>query len=286
MNRRHLAAALALGLVEAREGGAQGMISEVITARFRDPAELADVLAPLVPAPGTVSAFADKLIVRTTPSNMAELRSLLATLDTAPANLLIRVRRTLDAEVRRDLAQVEARASAGDVSADVGRVGAGPGASASTGGSDVSLGARVQRSTRARSDQTTQTLRVLEGREAFIRSGESVPVGERQVTTTGGGTTISRGLRYEEFGSGFFVRPRLSGDVVTLDIRPGSRQLRRDGSAVVQETSTAVSGLLGRWIEVAGTHTRTSGSTAGLASSASLTRGRDDALYVKVERVD
>lgn len=262
------------------------MVSEVIAARFRDPAELAEVLAPLVPAPGTVSAFADKLIIKTTPSNMAELHSLLATLDTAPANLLIRVRRTLDAEVRRDLAEVEARASAGDISAGVGRVGAGPGASASIGGRDVSVGARVQRSSRVRSDQETQTLRVLEGREAFIRSGESVPVGEHQVTTTARGTTISSGVRYEEFGSGFFVRPRLSGDVVTLDIRPGTRQLRRDGSAVVQETRTTVSGLLGRWIEVSGTQSRTSGSSAGLASSGSLARGRDDAVYVKVERVN
>ena len=262
------------------------MVTEVVPAGFRSAEELAAVLRPLVPPPGSVSGFAGQLIIKTTPANMAELKHVLATLDKAPANLLVTVKYSLDAEVSRDLAEARVEVRAGDVRARAGRVSPGPGARIGVQRGDLDAAARIQRSTRTRRSDDAQSVRVLEGKEAFIHSGESVPVGESTVVVTGAGVSVSEGIRYEEYGAGFYVRPRLSGDTVNLDIIPNRRLRRGDSSAAVQEASTSVSGLLGRWMEIGGVSQSSTRSSRDLGSSRTRTTRRDDRIFVKVERLD
>ena len=131
-----------------------------------------------------------------------------------------------------------------------------------------------------------QTLRVLEGKEAFIQTGESVPTPERNIVISGAAVSIAEGTRYEEYGTGFYVRPRLAGDSVVLDIIPSRRERRGDGSAAVREASTSVSGALGRWIEIATADGQTSHRSSGIASSRLRSTRRNDAIYVKVQRLD
>lgn len=288
MNRRTVLACGIVGVMfTTAVSRAQDLVTEVVGVGFRDAGKLADVLRPLVPPPGSVSGFADKLIIKTTPANLAELKGVLASLDKAPANLLVSVRYTLDAEIRRDLTAAHARLRAGSVSADLGRPrAAGGGAAVNVRSGDVAAGVRVERSVSTRQGNETQTLRVLEGKEAFIRNGESVPVGERSVVVTGAGVAVSEGVRYEEYGSGFFVKPRLNGDRVTLDIRPSSRRRRGDGSAAVQGASTTVSAGLGEWLQLGGVDTTASTASGNVGSSRTLSTRRDGAIYVKVERLE
>ncbi len=276
-----LAAALAAAPARASE-----MVTEVLPAGFRSADELAAILRPLVPPPGSVNGFGNQLVIKTTPANMEEIKGVLASLDRAPANLLVTVRRTLDSEVRRDLAQAAARVRAGDLSVSAGGVTGGPGASARIGSGEVTAGARVQHGTSTHRAGDVQSVRVLEGREAFIHTGESVPVGERSVVITSAGVSVAEGVRYQEFGSGFYVRPRLNGDRVTLEVIPSRRVLRGDGSAQVQEASTAVSGTLGRWMEIGGVDSESTRTASRLGGSRTVTTMRRDALYVKVERLD
>jgi len=281
---------LALALAAAPPLAAQGLVTEVVPAGYRDAAELAEVLRPLVPAPGSVSGYAGRLVIRTTPENLAELKRVLGALDRAPANLLVSVRSSADAEVRRDLAEARARVRSGGVQADIGSATAGGGGSGGArigaGDGDAAARLRLERSTRTRRAQDLQTLRVLEGRQAFIHTGESVPVGERSVVITGAGVSVSEGVRYEEFGSGFFVRPRLDGDIVVLDIFPARRERRGDGSASVQEAATSISGRLGQWMEIGGVDAERARSGSGIGSARTITTRRSDSLYVKVERLD
>jgi len=284
--RTVLAAALVGGVFGTAVSGAQDLVTEVVGVGFRDAGELAAVLRPLVPPPGSVSGFADKLIIKTTPANLAELKGVLASLDKAPANLLVSVRYSLDAEIRRDLSAAHARLRTGSMSASVGRPRAAGGATLDVQRGDVTAGVRVERSVSTRQGNETQTLRVLEGKEAFIRDGESVPVGERSVVVTGAGVAVSEGVRYEEYGSGFFVKPRLNGDRVTLDIRPNRRRRRGDSSAAVHEASTTVSAVLGEWLELGGLDTTASTASGRIGASRTVTTRRDGAIYLKVERID
>lgn len=277
-------ALLAAALLAA---GAQAadMVTEILPAGFRSADELARILRPLVPPPGSVNGFHNQLVIKTTPDNLAELRRILATLDTAPANLLVTVRHSLDAQVSRDLAQGSVRFGADGATFAAGRDGRG-GVSAGIADPRAAARLRVERQTGTRQGTDVQSLRVLEGKEAFIHSGQSVPVGERSVVITGAGVAVAEGTRYEEFGSGFFVRPRLHGDTVILDIIPSSRVLRGDGSGAVREASTSISGPLGRWMEIGAADASTTHGSSGIGSSRTTTTQRNDATYVKVERLD
>lgn len=279
---RVLAAAIATaGAVQAAE-----MVTAVIPAGFRSADELAHILRPLIPAPGSVNGFHNQLVIKTTPDNLAELRQILATLDTAPANLLVTVRHTLNAEVSRDLAQAAAHIGSARGAPGSALQARGAGVAARSSDEHASAALRLQRDTRTREGTDVQTLRVLEGKEAFIHIGESVPTSERHIVIGGGAVSIAEGTRYEEYGTGFYVRPRLAGDSVVLDIIPSRRERRGDDSAAVREASTSVSGPLGRWIEIATADSQTSNRSSGIASSRLSSTRRDDAIYVKVQRLD
>lgn len=280
------ATVLAAAMLLAGAARAADMVTEVLPVGFRSAEELARILRPLVPPPGSVNGFHNQLVVKTTPDNLVELRRILATLDTAPANLLVTVRRTLDAEVQHDLAQAHARIRAGDSAVELGRPPPGGGARVSHADSGVSGTLRREHRTSTREGTDVQTLRVLEGKQAYIHTGESVPVGERSVVITGAGVAIAEGTRYEEFGTGFFVRPRLSGERVVLDIIPSRRERRGDGSAAVSEASTSVSGELGRWIEIGAVDARAIDDRSRTGASRTTSTRSNDAIYVKVERLD
>jgi hypothetical protein len=262
------------------------LVTEVLAVSYRRAEELVDVLRTLVPPPGSVSAIQNQLVVRTTPSNLREVRRVLANLDRAPANLLISVKRSLDEAVRRDLASARARVRVGDVGVAVGGGAARAGSAGRAGGDDAAA-IRLQRSTASRRDDDLQTVRVLEGREAYIHFGQSLPVPVKEHSKLfGSGTSVREGVRYESFGRGFSVRPRLSGNRVTLHVSPGRRELRLDGRVDVQRASTVVSGELGRWMQIAGAANDGSAREQRIGSTRSTDHRRDDAIYVKVDRLD
>ena len=64
-----------------------------------------------------------------------------------------------------------------------------------------------------------------------------------------GGSTVVAGTAFAESGTGFHVLPRLSGDLVTLEL--WAENTRGEGPVVVgQDLRTTVTGRLGEWIEV------------------------------------
>ena len=242
---------------------AQATTLEVITLRNRTAEQIIPVLKPLLDKNGTMTGMQNQLIVRTTAANLADLKKVLATLDAQPRQLMITVRQDALLDRERTQADIGGRISTGTVSAGVSGSGnTGGGTVTVQRGNDIVRG-RIDSTRALDSDRNTQTVRVLEGSSAFIRTGVSVPVPNqvpvgtvingRLVGTYGGGT-----VEYQNVTSGFYVVPRLAGDQVTLEIRPQNDTLARPeqnlprGSYNVQQASTTVSGRLGEWIEVGG----------------------------------
>ena len=109
---------------------------------------------------------------------------------------------------------------------------------------------------------------MLEGNDAFIATGASAPVDSRRVITGPGGTRVIESTRYVDALAGFHVRPRTSGDRVTVEIAGsrdqfaardqagrgpgGSDSFAPPGTVDVQRYDTVVSGRLGEWIELGG----------------------------------
>ena len=288
MKRRALLTILlAAGVPMSGALASSGMVTEIFEIGYRPVDEMIEILRPLVPRPGSVSGAYGKIVVRTTPQNMREIKSILAELNRAPANLLISVRYSMNDEVRRDLYQVygEVRGNDGSISAgERPRSGRGLGAGVESG--DVSAGGRIDRRQSDASGSGTQRLRVLEGREAFISSGQSVPIAEQRVITSGNGvTTVQRNTGFRNVESGFYVRARLAGDDrVNVEIFPRNNRLDSSSGRVdVREASTVVSSPLGRWMEIGGVSASSSASTRGIGSSASTSTSSEYSTYLKVE---
>lgn len=282
-------ACLAAALLGARAVCAERLVTEVVTVGYRPVEEVVEILRPLVPSPGGISGAYGKVVIRTTPENMREVKEILATLDKAPANLLISVRHTLTSEVERDLAEVYGEVRGGDVSVSAGSRGGGNrGLVVSGGGEDARARARIERTQRASDDTNVQRMRVLEGKEAFIQAGQSVPYAERNVVVTGQGvTTIQDSVSYRNVTSGFYVRPRLNADDrVTVEIFPQRNTLARGGRIDTREASTVVSGRLGRWMEIGGVDQSSSSSRRGIGSSTRSASSAGHTIYLKVDKLD
>lgn len=265
---------LLAGLLVAALAWAEQMVTEVIPLKHRTLDEMVPMLRPLVPSPGTLTGMNDQLVVRTTPANLQALRDVMAKVDRPPRRLMIAVKQGSSDELRRFLAEVTGGIRKGDVEVSAGkRARQGRGLNVSVDGDDDSrANARVW-STRDQADRVgVQEVQVLEGREAFIRTGQSIPVGERSY----GYGVVHDSVRFQDVTSGLYVIPRLTGDDrVTLDINPHSARLspRGGGSIDFQEVNTVVSGRLGEWLMVGGS--RESATFSGNAITRSTRRNEN-----------
>ena len=271
--RAALIASIVLGLASLGQALAADLVLEVLPLRYRTLEQVLPVLLPLVPPPGTISGMQNRLVVRTTPANLSEIRRVLDAIDRQPRKLLITVRQ--DADVQRGTGGV---VLGGAVTR---------GTSARTGTTGATE-ARVYSTQSLENDRTAQQVQVLEGSDAFIRVGQSVPVSDRRVLRDGvGGGVVDRTIDYRDILTGFHVRPRVSGDIVTVDVSPQRDtpgQLGR-GSVNVQQMSTTVSGRLGEWLEIGGVVSGRSIEAAGTTYRTDAARTDDRRILLKVDEI-
>ena len=277
-------------LLAAGAAASQSTVLEVIPLRYRTAQEVIPVIQPMLPRDGSVSGLQGQLIVRTTPANLEEIRRTLASIDTMPRQLVITVRQDADTDRSRSSAEVS-----GTVGNEHGRVVIPPSSRDSRGGNvvlrdgDDRVRAHVVEGRELGRERGTQTVRVLEGREAFVQVGQSVPVRERQVQrTVVGGRVVEQvveGTQYRDVMTGFYVLPRIAGDQVTLDVRPQRESLSDTtrGGINVQSVATTVSGRLGDWMEIGAIGQDSSGQQAVLLGRSATTVRDSRRVLVRVE---
>lgn len=270
-------------------GAAAQTTVEVIQLRYRQADQLIPVLQPLLGRDASISNFQNQLVIRATPAELAQVKSVLASLDTPPKRLLITVRQDADLSGTRREAELS-----GSIGNDQARVTV-PGSPSREGGNvvlrdgDDRLRARVVDSSQTGSERIGQTVQVLEGYTAFIRAGESRPVRNRQVVRTMvNGQWVDRVVEttdYRDATTGFNVRPRLQGDRVTLDIDPQRETFddQRRGAVNVQRVVSTVSGRLGEWISLGGIGEERSDDRSGILSTRSARSSEQRGVQVKVE---
>lgn len=287
---RRCFAGVLLVLLAGAFAHAQQTVLEVVPLRYRTAAEVIPVLQPVLAREGSLSGFQGQLVVRTTPANLEEIKRVLAGLDTAPRQLVITVRQ--DAEAGRSAGAAEV---SGSVGGDHGRVTVPGGREPRGGGSvvlrdgDDSVRLNVREGSGSQVDRNMQSVRVLEGREAFVRIGQSVPVRERQVQrSVVGGRVVEQTVETTQFRDatdGIYVLPRVAGDRVTLDISAQRESLsgRAHGGTNVQSLVTTVSGRLGEWIEIGGVNRDASAQQSMLLGRTATTARDSRRVLIKVE---
>ena len=266
---------------------AQQTVLEVITLKYRNADQVIPVLKPLLAPGGTISGMQNRVIVRTTPDNLAELQKVLGQIDNAPRRLLISVKQDADASSSLDEAEIS-----GSIGNDRARATV-PGTGSSQGGTvvlkrgDDKAKGRVLRSQSAATDRSVQTLQVLEGNEAYIRVGQSVAIPGGSVTISPIGAQVSQSTQYKDVGTGFRVRPRVNGNNVTLEIST-QRDSMADPNAQsfnVQRMDTVISGRLGQWMELGGIGQQSIQQDSGTLSRRNSVGADDRRVLLKVDEL-
>jgi hypothetical protein len=275
---RHLVATVLIWLA-ATLGWADATVVEVIDLRYRDAQEVVPVLQPLAGPGGSVSAIGNRLVIRAAPRAMADIRKVLAAVDRRPQRLVI--------TARQDLA-FDTGGSAADVRGAVPGTGAGvrppgsPGAVGDEGdGPSGRAGARVYGSQAAGADRGGQTVQVLEGNVAHIAIGQSVPVSTRRFE---GGRVVET-IVYRDVVTGFLVRPRVSGDRVTLELAAERDRITdpRTGTVGIRHVETVLTGRLGEWLEVGGATRAAEQDESAIAYRSTQAAVDVRRIYVKVD---
>jgi hypothetical protein len=259
---------------------------EVITLKYRTAEQVIPIVQPLVGRDGAVTGMQNKLIVRTSPERLAQIKQVLATIDAQPRRLMITVRQNTTRETLAREAGVYG--TAGDEHGRVtlpeqpGRAGA----RVEAGSGSNRVGAKVWTTQGQEDSADVQHIQVIEGNRAFIQAGQSVPNRGRTVYRDAHGATIVEdSTTYRDVTSGFYVLPRVVGEQVILEISPQQNSLGERGAVNVQQASTTLSGRLGEWIELGGVGQQADVQGSGTAYSTRQTRSDSRSIFVKVEEV-
>ena len=231
---------------------------EVIPLHHRSAAELLPMVQDFIAKDGIIKATAGKLIIRTNPTNLSELRKLIAKLDVPLRSLLITVKQLSGESARQAETSIEGRTNDSDTPARSTRV--------------------WQTDSRDEADRTQQ-LRVTEGAEAFIDVGRKIPISDFAVSQSQSGTLMEQKTRYVGVTTGFYVRPHLNGDTVSVEITP--YQTTQSGVAAppafkTQALHTTVTGKLGEWITIGASSTSIDENNHNVIEYSTSQRGEQD----------
>lgn len=258
---------------------------EVITLNYRAAEQVIPIIQPLLDKDGAVTGMQNRLIIRTSPANLAQIKRVLAQIDTQPKRLMITVRQntTRDALARESSVYGTAGGEGGRMtlpqtlgSAD---------ARVEVGGERNRAGAKITSTRDIENSADVQKVQVLEGNPAFIRAGQSVPYRGRTVYRDARGTTVVDDTQFKDVTSGFYVLPRVSGDRVILEINPQRDTLGSRGAVNIQQAATTLSGRLGEWIELGGIGQQADTSGSGTVYSTRDANTDNRSIFVKVEEV-
>ncbi|HIP52986.1 MAG TPA: hypothetical protein EYH03_03125 [Chromatiales bacterium] len=244
----------------------------IIPLHTRSAAEVIPMIQPFVGKDGVISGMRNQLVIRTSPQNMAEIRRILKEIDRPPRRLMIHVRQGHETEAT----QQEIRGGI-DARTGRGRIRTGDGSNRVRG----MYG-------RTRSDvDAQQHIQAVEGRPAFIATGTTYPVPRHTIIERNGIVYGAPGIGYRTTATGFFVRPQVVGDQVTLLISPRlERPGPQGGSFDYQSATTTVRGRLGEWIIIGGIGENLAQTQSGLMRRHSTTGHSSREISVKVMALD
>lgn len=256
--------------------GAQAL--QVIELRHRLAEQVLPALQPLVEPGGAITGMDSMLFVRTSPANFEQIRQAVTALDRQLRQLRITVGQGTVETGSGSAVRGSATVGNGDVGVGVNRPPAGE--------SGVAVTARL--ATQRGDLRNVSSVAALEGTETFIAIGQSAPVTTTRVAPGWVGPNVVQTTEYRDANTGFYATPRVSGDVVTLDLSPTQQRFSgppSDRRVATAGITTQVSGRLGEWIHVGGSSASNRSNTSGLLTWGTRSDEASYSVWVKVEEV-
>jgi hypothetical protein len=253
--------ALALGCA-ALQAQAQYAL-EIIPLRHRTAEQVIPALQPLLEPGATLGGQSGQLFVRASPANLAELRRALDAIDVPARRLQILVR----FEGGADAASREVSGSG----------------FLSNQGSHIELRAGDART--GETERIDQRVQVIDGGQAWIATGQSRPVPQRQLIQTPAGVVSQETFVVQQAQSGFAVIPRVTGQTVVMEIAPQREALGPSGTMQSQRVAATASGRLGEWFELGALGAGSASDQRGVGTSARQQTTDSRRVWVKVEEL-
>jgi hypothetical protein len=126
----------------------------------------------------------------------------------------------------------------------------------------------------------------MDGGQAFISVRSERPVGYREVYTSPYGKRVQSGVGYVNADNGFYVRPRLSGDRVVVEVSTRAADFGRGGAIDTGAVDTRISGRLGEWIPFGGSQDSAERQASGLTDRRSAAGSEIRDLELRVRAID
>ncbi len=259
---------------------------EIIALQHRSAEEMLPMIHAFLAADEVAQGMNYQLMVRASPAHLAQVKQLIASLDTAPRRLKITVLQDVDRATITRWNEISGSVALGN-NARISVPNSGARADGvvhfNQGGNDMT--ARIARQEAQLIDHKTQQVQVIEGGRAFINIGQIMPVQQRQAVQNSWGTEVVAQTQYQQVGSGFYVQPRVQGARVTLDISTENDAVESRRNVSVQHASSTVSGHLGEWIELGGVAQQQQNSGGSYTSRRSSQSDETRNIFIRVEEI-
>jgi hypothetical protein len=247
-----------------------------IQLQNRPAEEVIPIVKPLLGPGEVITASGFKLFLRASPASVEQVREIVDALDIAAKMLQIYVFQGSE----KDLKTVSIN---GNLRIDSGNASVGVGSSGKQGAGNITYNSgKVSGDINANSSQTSQSsspvhqLRVTEGTEGFIQTGNQVAY-----------SSYNNGTEYKDVTTGFYVLPRIRGAGVTLKVRPfkNSQSNTRADSIETQSANTTISGRLGEWLPLGGVTEQFKRSQSGIGSSSSSEGSNRSSIWIRADLI-
>jgi type II secretory pathway component GspD/PulD (secretin) len=258
-------------LLFVQPGTAAESILQVIPLENRPASEIQPLIQPFLDSSDRIIADGSRLIVRTTPERFEEIRNIIATLDTRLQNLLISVfqGRNISAEELNARASVHVKVPLNKPS-----------------DTKVRVNGHYYQTRNRDAVDSTQKIRTLEGRPAYIQTGELHQLQNVQSYYPDYGyPSLYSSTELIATTTGFAVTPRLTGEQVIIEISPWSDKLKINDQIETQSAMTTIRTKLGEWVEIGRVTEESDLQEDGWTAKVRRTKRDNLHILIKVEKV-
>ena len=277
-----------LGLVLLLASTVQADSITTIQLRNRPAVEVIPIVKPMLEAGDAITGQGFKIFLRSSPETLAQVRDIIDALDIAAKVLQVSVFQGNDRDLRSLTVSGNILIESGDASVSVGnsKSNSGDGAGNIDYSSGKVKGSIETTSTRARlQNSPIHQLRVTEGTEGYIETGEQIPYfsGANRILP---GVNVGS-VEFKDVTTGFYVLPRIHGDNVTLQISPFKNSLSKTsgGNIETQHANTTITGGIGEWLLIGGTTEEIKRSQSGTGSYSSTRSRNNESIWIKADLV-
>ena len=276
-----------LGLV-LLVSAAQADSMSTIQLQNRPAEEVIPIIKPMLGANDVITGEGFKIFLRSSPETLERVRGMIDVLDTRAKVMLVSVFQGSERDLGKLGISANIQFETGNASVDIGN---GSGNNNDAGGSitygtangSASIsGISTQESLR---DIPVHQVRVTEGTEAYIETGEQIPYffGATSIGPRGNAGSVE----YKDVMTGFYVLPRIRGDNVILEVSPFKSSQSTTGSDNIDTLSagTTITGRVSEWLLIGGVTEQLERTESGIGTTVTTQGGDDTGIWVRADLV-